>query len=187
MATLSIIFDTASALTVGYKPFHLTVTKHYPQLVHTLCTPTSQPFPPLYLGGVIYLENEQSNSHVLLDSIIIYHTPYLFHGNPTTFAVALGDNIAANTILGNSFITSTGSIFDPSLKTITSLALNQTWEVIFHPPSHHKPNVISLGDPSSALFSNPQNNPEFKLDNLLFIYSIFIQSFPLYISPFYTL
>ena len=140
--TITPIYDTCSALCCGYKPFHLEIAKRHPHCVEKIIT---DGFEPLKLGGVVYPGDTQHNKPTtnrnnslnkicLLDTIIVYKTPYMFNNGPVTIAFALSDALSVNSIIGNSFIRAISLTYDPKNNICNSATLAEAFEVQFLPP-----------------------------------------------------
>jgi hypothetical protein len=102
---LDTLFDTCAALNSGNLAYHLWLAMEHPHIVMEVTFfDDSNPFDPIKLGGALsdpttYLVT----THGQLTAIIRYHTPYVdSQGHPVVFsvAVALGKDVAVNTILG---------------------------------------------------------------------------------------
>jgi uncharacterized Zn finger protein (UPF0148 family) len=105
---ISVAYDTCAVLNVGWAGFHLAVAKQYPQLVKSLIWAKEQ-YTPLTLSGVVSQdEADPSKAEKLvttLPAVIEYYMPHPSkQGHPTSFKVAIGDNVAVNTLIGMSMI-----------------------------------------------------------------------------------
>jgi hypothetical protein len=95
-------------LNVGWAGFHLAIAKQYPHLVKSLIW-AKEKYTPLTLSGVV--SNDESDPAkaeklvTTLPAIIEYYMPHASkQGHPTSFKVAIGDNVAVNTLIGMSMI-----------------------------------------------------------------------------------
>ena len=105
---LSVAYDTCAVLCVGRAGYHLAIAKKHPHLVKSLVWAKEQ-YTPLTLSGVVSNDEgatPQSEKLVTsLPAIIEYYMPYPSkQGHPTSFKVAIGDNVAVNTFIGMSMI-----------------------------------------------------------------------------------
>jgi hypothetical protein len=105
---LSVAYDTCAVLCVGWAGYHLAIAKQYPHLVKSLVWAKDK-YTPLTLSGVVS-DDEGNNSQseklvTTLPAVIEYYIPYdSKQGHPTSFKVAIGDNVAVNTLIGMSMI-----------------------------------------------------------------------------------
>jgi hypothetical protein len=105
---LSVAYDTCAVLCVGWAGYHLAIAKQHPHLVKSL-TWAKDKYTPLTLSGVVSDDeggSVQSEKLVTtLPAVIEYYIPYPSkQGHPTSFKVAIGDNVAVNTLIGMSMI-----------------------------------------------------------------------------------
>ena len=116
-------YDTCAALNCGFLPFHTAVAKAYPELVKDIVWAGDQ-FSPILLQGVVHDEAKQNETTTSLVAVIEYFTPYTTaDGNSTTLKVALGNDVAANLILGIATIKAAGLNLDVQDDVITSSVL----------------------------------------------------------------
>jgi hypothetical protein len=92
---------------VGWSTYHLAIAKKHPQLIKSLVWAKDK-YTPLTLSGVVSPDDQKSNqatTPTVLPAIIEYHMPYMSaQGSATSFKVAIGPNVAVNTIIGMSMI-----------------------------------------------------------------------------------
>jgi uncharacterized Zn finger protein (UPF0148 family) len=105
---LSVAYDTCAVLCVGWAGYHLAIAKKFPHLVKSLVW-ANEEYTPLTLSGVVSDDDgDKSKSEKLvttLPAIIEYYMPHPSkQGQPTSFKVAIGDNVAVNTLIGMSMI-----------------------------------------------------------------------------------
>jgi uncharacterized Zn finger protein (UPF0148 family) len=105
---ISVAYDTCAVLNVGWAGFHLAIAKQYPHLVKSLVWAKEQ-YTPLTLSGVVSNDDgDTAKAEKLvttLPAVIEYYMPYPSkQGHPTSFKVAIGDNVAVNTLIGMSMI-----------------------------------------------------------------------------------
>ena len=105
---LSVAYDTCAVLCVGWAGYHLAIAKQHPHLVKSLVW-AQEKYTPLTLSGVV--SNDDGNATqseklvTTLPAVIEYYMPYPSkQGHPTSFKVAIGDNVAVNTLIGMSMI-----------------------------------------------------------------------------------
>jgi hypothetical protein len=97
------LYDTCAAVCSGNLFFHQWVITTYPQLVHSFETfDDANPFEVIKLVGAIKdPASFNEEMHGQLTAVICYHLPYLdTDSNPTVLCIALGADVAVNTILG---------------------------------------------------------------------------------------
>jgi len=104
---LSMMYDTGVALNTGYLPYHNEIVKHHPSVVKRLKYFNGKnPFEPIKLcGAITHPSDYDSEKHGILSAVVEYHTPYKYrNGEPVLLAIALGNSMTVNTILGFSTI-----------------------------------------------------------------------------------
>jgi uncharacterized Zn finger protein (UPF0148 family) len=104
---ISVAYDTCAVLNVGWVRFHLAIAKQHPHLVKSLVWAKEQYNPLTLSGGVSQNEADPLSAKLVttLPAIIEYYMPYPSkQGHPTSFKVAIGDNVAVNTLIGMSMI-----------------------------------------------------------------------------------
>ena len=80
---------------------------------------------PILLQGVVHDTNKQNETTTSLVAVIKYFTPYTTtDGSSTTLKIALGNNVAANLILGIATIKAAGLNLDVQDDVITSSVLD---------------------------------------------------------------
>jgi hypothetical protein len=100
---LRVLFDSGTALSSGYLPYHLWIMRKHPNLVASLeHFDNANPFEPIKLGGTIcHPDKYQESLHGQLTAIICYKMPYSdLKGSPIHISFGLGNNMTVNTILG---------------------------------------------------------------------------------------
>jgi hypothetical protein len=104
---ISLAYDTCAVTNVGWSTYHLAIAKKHPQLIKSLVWAKDQ-YTPLTLSGVVSSDDPKSKietTQTVLPAIIEYHMPYMStQGSATSFKVAIGPNVAVNTIIGMSMI-----------------------------------------------------------------------------------
>jgi hypothetical protein len=105
---ISVAYDTCAVLNVGWAGFHLAVPKQYPHLVKSLVWANEQ-YTPLTLSDVV--PNDEADTAkaeklvFTLPAVIEYYMPHPSkQGQPTSFKVTIGNNVAVNTLIGMSMI-----------------------------------------------------------------------------------
>ena len=104
---LSMLYDTCVALNTGYFPYHIEIVKHHPSVVKRIeYFDGENPFEPIELfGAITHPSDYDSEKHGILSAVVEYHTPYKYrNGEPVLLAIALGNSMTVNTILGFSTI-----------------------------------------------------------------------------------
>lgn len=149
---ISLAYDTAAQLNVGYAGFHLSIAKAFPSVVKNLIWAKDE-FSPLSLSGVVKEEKSTSTS-TELSAIIEYYTTYTTKdGAPVTLQIALGNNVGVNTILGLSTIKNAAISMDLDAKVFqVGLFNNETFDINFKPTTHGIPNLSELK--SSSIMAN---------------------------------
>jgi uncharacterized Zn finger protein (UPF0148 family) len=105
---LSVAYDTCAVLCVGWAGYHLAIAKQFPHLVKSLVW-AQEKYTPLTLSGVVSNDDGDSAQAeqlvTTLPAVIEYFMPHPSkQGHPTSFKVAIGDNVAVNTLIGMSMI-----------------------------------------------------------------------------------
>lgn len=109
MPFLRVVIDTAAALSVGNFNFHAAVAKKFPGSICKIYAP--QDYSPIVLSGIVQTGEESVTTE--LQVAFQYHLPYENReGENTTFLVATGNHVTANTIAGLPFIRASGMILD---------------------------------------------------------------------------
>jgi len=104
---LSVVYDTAAAITSGYLPHHMMIQQKCPEIVHSFEEfDGEKPFDPIKLMGTISnISDYDACKHGMLSAVIRYFTPYQdSNGNRILLPVALGDSMSVDTIWGNTVI-----------------------------------------------------------------------------------
>jgi hypothetical protein len=161
---ISVAYDTCAVLNIGWAGFHLAIAKQHPHLVKSL-TWAKEQYTPLTLSGVVSNnKNDPAKAASLittLPAIIEYYMPHTSkEGHPTSFKVAIGDNVAVNTLIGMSMIRPAKFSLDLEDDVIDSGILDTTpFPVTYKQTNHSLPNFASLKDSSEqtlATFTKPQ-------------------------------
>ena len=100
---LDALFDTCAAINSGDLEYHLWLASEQPHAILELTFfNDSNPFDPIKLGGALSDPSTyQEAIHGQLTAIVRYITPYVdSHGHSVIFSIALGMDVAVNTILG---------------------------------------------------------------------------------------
>ena len=132
---LSVLFDTIEALTIGYLPTHKKIMDNNPKAVHNFEEfDGPNPFDPIKLTGAITnTEDYDASKHGILSAVVGYFTPYRdTKGNRLLIPVALGMEMAVDTILGNTVINQWGMELKYNPPMITSHKLRETFELKYH-------------------------------------------------------
>ena len=151
---MSIAYDTCAVLCVGWSGFHLAVAKQHPHLVKSLIWAKEQ-YTPLTLSGVVSNgEGATPQSEKLvttLPAIIEYYMPHPSEqGHPTSFKIAIGDNMAVNTLIGMSMIRPGKFSLDLEDNVIDSGILEtEPFPVIYKQTNRSLPNLSALGTDST--------------------------------------
>ena len=117
-------YDTCAALNCGFLPFHTAIAKTYTKLIKDI-TWAGDEFSPIWLQGVVHDTAKQNETTTSLVAVIEYFTPYTtVDGSHTTLKVALGNDVAANLILGIATIKAAGLNLDVQDDVITSSVLD---------------------------------------------------------------
>ena len=137
-------YDTCAALNCGYLPYHTAIAKAYPELVKDIKW-AGKEYAPIMLQGVVQDESQASNVTTALVAVIEYYTPYTTTGGcSTTLKIALGNDVAANIILGIATIKAAGLTLDLQDDVITSGVLDNfgPTKVVFKNTARGLPNSI---------------------------------------------
>jgi hypothetical protein len=161
---LSITYDTFAVLNIGWAGFHLAIVKRkHPHLVKSLvwvkdvCT-------PLTLSGFVSHDEKDTafaeKRVTTLPAVIEYYMPHpIKQGHPTSFKVAIGNNVAVNTLIGMSMIRLAKFSLDLEDDLIDSGILDtEPFPVTYKQTSRSLPNLASITDSSEhtlAIFSEP--------------------------------
>ena len=117
-------YDTCTALNCGFLPFHTAIAKTYPELIKNIKW-AGDDFSPILLQGVVHDTAKQNETTTSLVAVVEYLTPYTTaDGSHITLEVALGNDVAANLILGITTIKATGFNLDVLDDVITSSVLD---------------------------------------------------------------
>ena len=101
---MTITYDSGAALNIGSKDYHLTLARKFPHIVKSL-TWCKDDYSPLRLSGIVKDDATAQALSTSLPAVIEYHMPYKSKtGASTSFKVALGSQVAVNTIIGMSMI-----------------------------------------------------------------------------------
>ena len=101
--SLDCLYDTCAAVSTGNLTFHRWIITTYPELVHSYEEfDDAHPFEAIKLVGAISdPANFTEEAHGKLTAIVRYHMPYTDReSSPTALCIALGADVAVNTILG---------------------------------------------------------------------------------------
>ena len=145
---ISMAYDTAAQLNVGYAGYHLSIAKAFPAVVKSLIWAKDQ-YSPLVLSGIVSTEKEQvskATESTTLPAVIEYHTPYVTkEGAPVTMKIALGNNVSVNTIMGLSTIRNAAISLDFEAKVFqVGILDSKPFEIVFKPTSRGIPDVSPL-------------------------------------------
>ncbi len=103
------VVDTAAALCTGNYHFFSTIAKRYPHCVAKIFLPKD--YSPIILSGIV-----QDDSRAITTDLAMafqFHLPYpTKDGRQTSFIVATGPQVSANTVLGLTLITATSMIIN---------------------------------------------------------------------------
>ena len=104
--------------------FHTAIAKVHPELIKDIKW-AGDDFSPILLLGVVHDTAKQNETTTSLVAVIEYFTPYTtVDGSHTTLKIVLGNDVAANLILGIATIKATGLNLDVHYDVITSSVLN---------------------------------------------------------------
>jgi hypothetical protein len=150
---LSVAYDTCAVLCVGWAGYHLAIAKQYPHLVKSL-TWAKEQYTPLTLSGVV--SNDDGDAALseklvtTLPAVIEYYMPYPSkQGHPTSFKVAIGDNVAVNTLIGMSMIRPAKFSLDLEDDVIDSGILDTApFPVTYKQTTRSMPNMASVTNSS---------------------------------------
>ena len=146
---LSVAYDTCAVLCVGWAGYHLAIAKQHPHLVKSLVW-AEEKYTPLTLSGVVSNDDgdiTQSEKLITtLPAVIEYYMPHSSkQGHPTSFKVAIGDNVAVNTLIGMSMIRPAKFSLDLEDDVIDSGILNAApFPVTYKQTSRSLPNMASV-------------------------------------------
>jgi hypothetical protein len=148
---ISVAYDTCAVLNVDWASFHLAIAKQYPHLVKSLIW-AKEEYTPLTLSGVVsHDESDPAKAEKLvttLPAIIEYYMPHASkQGHPTSFKVAIGDNVAVNTLIGMSMIRPAKFSLDLEDDVIDSGVLDAApFPVTYKQTSRSLPNFASIAN-----------------------------------------
>ena len=140
------LVDTGAGLSLGCRSYHHAIYVKYPHLVERFeefdMDETRGPNAPFTIGGI----HDQSSGPEITASIT-YKTPFNCDGERATLTLGLGDHVAANTILGLTFIKATKLtlLFDGSDSAVSPL-LGHAFKVEYCLP--HKADSAPNLDPT---------------------------------------
>ena len=136
------LFDTGAALNTVYVEYHQEIRKKCSSCVHSYeLFDGPEPFDPIKLTGVISDPAEYNEpKHGILSAILRYYTPYRYQQrNKLLLAVAIGQNMAADTILQMSAIQKWQLILQYDPDVVVSNKLRETFELIYKQTVKSKP------------------------------------------------
>jgi hypothetical protein len=160
---ISLAFDTCAVTNVGWSNYHLAIAKKYPQIVKSL-TWAKDKYTPLTLSGVVSPEDankdDEKRHQTILPAVIEYHMPYLSKaGTATSFKIAIGPNVAVNTIIGMSMIKAGKLSLDVEDDLIDSGVLETNpFKVIYKPTVRAMPNTLNSNDENKTLLTDSDNH-----------------------------
>lgn len=131
---LSCGYDTLAVLNVGNADFHLRLAKRYPHLVKSLVFAKDE-YSPLTLSGVVG-KGDDYKPTAALPAVIEYHLGNKTkHGDSASFKIALGKQVAVNTIIGFAMIKTGKLSLDLENDVVTSsvLAFPEPLKVTYKP------------------------------------------------------
>jgi uncharacterized Zn finger protein (UPF0148 family) len=178
---LSVAYNTCAVLCVGWSGFHLAVAKAFPHLVKSL-TWAQDKYTPLTLSGIVSNEDDKAKTDsrlvTTLPAVIEYYMPHTSkQGHPTSFKVAIGDNVAVNTLLGMSMIRPAKFSLDLEDDVIDSGILDtEPFPVTFKQTNRSMPNLASVTDLNAHSLATTLDFPHVSLET---IHSCITQAFPL--------
>lgn len=160
---ISLTYDTAATINVGFAAYHLAIAKAFPSVVKKLIwADESSNYAPLVLSGVVTETNDgKSKANSILPAMIEYYLPYnTTNGSKATLTIALGHNVSVNTILGMSTIKAAKINFDIDSNVFQSSVLDcPPFEIIFKPTSRNVPDLAQLQhDANFSSLANPNEN-----------------------------
>ncbi len=148
--SISLAYDTAAQLNVGYAGYHLTIAKEFPGVVKELVWAKDGAYSPIALSGIVKDEDEKKNMDAavttLLPAVIEYYTPYTTKdGTPITVRIALGNDVSVNTILGVSTIKAAGISLDLDAKVFqVGILAGKPFDAIFKATVRGVPDVSPI-------------------------------------------
>ena len=167
---LPALLDTCASLNSGLYSFHRHIATTHPACVHSFIdfNDSSQPFEPVRLTGAVTdtTSFDPNDFRGLLRAVVTYILPYTFSdGSPVHLSIALGDDIAVNTILGWPFCHAVHGLLDCRSSTFLARQLNATFPVHLRPPSNPQPPPSAAVDPQHSLLTEPKPTPRPTIDN----------------------
>jgi hypothetical protein len=160
---ISLAFDTCAVTYVGWSNYHLAIAKKYPQIVKSLIW-AKEKYTPLTLSGVVSPDespkDDEKRHQTVLPAIIEYHMPYLSkNGSATSFKVAIGPNVAVNTIIGMSMIKAGKLSLDVEDDLIDLGVLDtKPFSVVYKPTVRAMPNTLNSNDTNKVLNIEPDTH-----------------------------
>lgn len=143
---LSVAFDTLAVLNVGNADFHLAISKRYPQTVKSLVW-ANDAYSPLTLSGVVS-KDLKYKPITELPAVIEYYLSYnTKQDTSASFKVALGKNVAVNTIIGFATIKAAKLNLDVENDVITSSILSTGPMPVLYKPVQCTPSLDFSGFP----------------------------------------
>ena len=130
---LAVMYDSGSAITVGWTPFHLWIFQEHPYLVHSFEKfDDANPFDPIKLHGAISnTASYNEEKYGALNAVIRYFVkPASPDDKPAIVTVALGEDVQVNTILGWPSIEAFGMDLLISQDMISSSVLNNRFKIL---------------------------------------------------------
>jgi len=155
-ASLSCLYDTGSAMTVGWTPHHLWTFMNHPHLVHSFeMFNDENPFSPLKLyGAIANPDTFNTQEHGALTAVIRYYVhPQSPTASPHLLTVALGNDVQVNTILGWPAAQSFGLDLLVSQDLFDSTTLKTRFKVYRQPTNRKLPDDAEAPDPTETYAS----------------------------------
>ena len=105
-------------------------------------------------------KDEEKRHQTILPAVIEYHMPYLSKaGTVTSFKIAIGPNVAVNTIIGMSMIKAGKLSLDVEDDLIDSGVLETNpFKVIYKPNVRAMPNTLNSNDENKTLLIDDDNH-----------------------------
>ena len=142
-ASLLGLYDTGAAVTTGLYSYHKQLCERRPDLVHSFEEfDGDNPFEPIKLEGAItHPSAYEEKRHGALSAVVGYHSPFTKKGASEQFlvCVALGVDMAVNTIFGLPFITDLSLELRLLDARFLAHALQQSFRVFFRPTERADP------------------------------------------------
>ena len=167
ITNLVTLLDTCASLNSGLYSFHKQFATDHPNCVHSFIefNDSTQPFEPVRLSGAVRDPDSfaPSEFHGLLRAVVTYILPYAFSdGSPVHLAIALGDDVSVDTIVGWPFCHAVHGVIDCLSNIFYARLLETEFPIVLRPPSASTGPTAAT---TSASTQFPRTNPRPKIDN----------------------